>query len=325
MCLFGIETSLSSVLRAEGSQVLLSSFGVYPAIEQSTNLLISWILVGHGEKSYEDCGSVVGTKACPNHKKDYVLLHKRCFRPECPVCFPAWVSREAESSSERLKGVSGVYGNLGGCKHFIVSPPQDLALKMLGRVDDYRALKSMCIDLLELKRLPKWWFMDCDYRDLVGFHGCIVFHPFRQDGLIWYLSPHFHVVGYGRLPPGNVFYEWSGGWVYKNAGYRKTIFGSISYELSHAGLGFVEGKRLFHCLTWFGKFSYNKAVIEEEVKEVVYEDCKVCGEHLHKYVPAEFGSDYYVDGVWDYKNFNSWVDCGFYAKDVVRRVYRLKS
>lgn len=286
------------------SQTLL----VYPAIEQSMGCLIDWLLVGKGEKTNDSCGSVVGVKACEHHKEDYRLLHYRCFRPDCPVCNSAWSNREGERASERLINGSKVYKGMGVCKHIVLSPPQDYAIGLLKTVVGYKSLRNKAVKLSK-----KYGFRG----------GCMIFHPFRREGLVWCLSPHFHLVGYGYFINSDVFYEETG-WVYKNKGKRKSIFGTVSYLLSHSGLGFVSGVRRFHSLTWFGVLSYNKIMVIEERVEEEHEKCVICDGLLHKYVPCFYGRDFYDDnGDWFHNDFRSWVDVGLYSHRRVVRKYAL--
>ena len=282
------------------------SLTVYPALEQSTDSLVVWKLP-KWDAAGGLCGSVDGVKACNHHKEDYVFLYHRCFKPECPVCYKAWVNREAERVVERLKSAEKLYnGRLGVIKHFVVSPPQEWAVKLMNDKDGFKVLKAKCIKLLKKSGL---------------FGGCVIFHSHRKDGLVWFYSPHFHIVGYGCLINSDIFYEKSGGWIYKNKGVRKSVFGTVSYLLTHCGLGYnSDGVRVFHCVVWFGCLSYNKIVIESETKVLVPELCSKCKEPLHRFVSCYYGGS----DVDTYKDFDSWEDMGIYVHIKRVRRYRLR-
>lgn len=142
------------------------------------------------------------------------------------------------------------------------------------------------------------------------FGGLSIFHPFREacvmcgghkdlvtkrcsvcgfERFIWYFSPHFHVVGFARYNKkygyvdGNkarsIFYDGLGrnhrgkGWIVDNKGLRKTVSGTIMYQLSHCG---VKGK--LRVVTWFGGLTYSKfKVLKLPRLDVV---CPYCGKEL---------------------------------------------
>lgn len=65
----------------------------------------------------------------------------------------------------------------------------------------------------------------------------------------WYFSPHFHFIGYGWIQRTEEGYS-EHGWIVKNLKTRKSVFATLRYLLSHAGVS------KFHTTTWFGKLSY---------------------------------------------------------------------
>jgi len=104
----------------------------------------------------------------------------------------------------------------------------------------------------------------------------LIYHPKRQnkyDGS-WYYSPHFHVIGYGWIVDVRQNYICSG-YVVKNIGVRKTVEGTIFYQLSHCG---IDGKH--HAVTWFGCLGYGKLHVKYVEKEISV--CPICGERLHR-------------------------------------------
>jgi len=80
------------------------------------------------------------------------------------------------------------------------------------------------------------------------------------------------VVGFGWVEETAEEYEASG-YVVKNLGIRKTVGGTVLYQLSHAGVHMK-----YHVMTWFGACSYNKLRIVQEDREE--NRCPTCGARL---------------------------------------------
>lgn len=137
-------------------------------------------------------------------------------------------------------------------------------------------------------------------RGVVG--GFLIFHGFRYDRFRhWYWSVHFHVVGFilGGYPcrscqkqycSGCASFEGRNlresekdGFVFKVLGERKTVFGTLWYQLNHATID--ASKRRFHVATWFGICSYRKLKVTVEKKKDL---CPLCQHELHRH--TYFGS-----------------------------------
>jgi len=310
MCLFGINISHDANP--------ITSFSVYPAIEQSKNVqtslnptvsvFVSWKLP-KWDVARDGCGDVSGVKACPEGHGKPDMLHNRCFRPECPVCYKAWSNREGNHVIERLEAGEVLYHRVGKklyrVRHIAFSPPQDMALKSMASVDGFKGLRSEAVKVMKKA-------------GVLG--GCIIFHSHRKhfvEGVpVWYYSPHFHVLGYGYLVSADKFYE-DTGWVYKNKGVRNTVGGTVSYLLTHAGLGYVGDKRVFHCVTWFGIMGYSRMVIKSDTRRVVYEKCPVCDAELHQYDVGYCEKS-------DYSDRDKWQDMGYYVHVVRVRTFMLR-
>ncbi|GAI13172.1 unnamed protein product, partial [marine sediment metagenome] len=179
--------------------------------------------------------------------------------------------RLAGKAENRISQVRG----LGPAKHIMISLPQE----DFGLVStDYPGLRRKVYKIL--KR--------------VGTRGgCLIFHPFRRRcprcGSIpemghkicsfcgnywfeWYFSPHFHVVGFGWIEgTGQEFLR--SGYVVKNIGRRRSVGGTVLYQLSHAGVHLD-----YHVVTWFGVCSYNKLRVVQEDREG--NTCPTCGARL---------------------------------------------
>jgi len=290
-----------------------------------------WNLVGHGNKYADCGSVLArGCDASQDHPegKDFVRLFKRnCKRKACPVCYESWASAEAERSLIRL--VAFKYGfryvdrliskvthdtwklprrffherlqielevALKKCRekviHVIVSPPPNSDFS----VYSFPKLRRKAYSVL--KR--------------VGFKGgSMGFHPFRlrcrkcghiiddylhvcssceSTSFEWYPSPHFHTVGFGWIKGSDVEYKRSG-WIVRNLGVRKSVFWTIQYILSHAGVfndpnpcEILHEKKKFHVVTWFGELAYSKLRVPKIGS--FPERCPYCARFLK---PFKFG------------------------------------
>ncbi|GAH91430.1 unnamed protein product [marine sediment metagenome] len=216
-----------------------------------------------------DCGEYF-TIGCLAH--GYIEKHvKTCMRADCPVCRQKWAGRLAGRAENRISQVTG----LGPPKHVVVSLPQaDFGLVL----DDFPGLRRKVYKIA--KR--------------VGVRGALaIFHPARRRcpncGTVpemghktclfcgnywfeWYFSPHFHLVGFGWIKgTGEEFLR--SGYVVRNVGRRRSVGGTVLYQLSHAGVHLK-----FHTITWFGALSYNKLRVEPEPREE--NTCPTCGARL---------------------------------------------
>jgi hypothetical protein len=224
-------------------------------------------LVGSGE-AYGNCGSffTVGCLNVDAHQgmnldgvdmegKAYIERHKQsCHRPLCPTCWPDWDNREKDKAATRLKAFV-LKGRSLKPIHLIVSVPEaDYGLSVPEmREKVYRALKRVhCLG------------------------GMMIYHSKRErksDGS-WYFSPHFHIVGYGWIQDVRKNYLESG-YIVKNVGIRKTVEGTIFYQLSHCG---ISAKH--HAVSWFGALSYGKLHVRYDEKEDPM--CPICHERLRR-------------------------------------------
>jgi len=256
--------------------------GILPLAKSTSAIKYAWELPGHGH-SYFDCGKLL-IFGCLNveehnqeglfesmHGKAYVQMKKRtCARAECPICYEKWAGKEAEKIAWRLDAWSK-----GKVIHVIASPKKawsSMSYEKL-RVECYRILRKSGI---------------------IG--GSVIFHPFREKKKtkVWYLSPHFHVLGYGWVVKTKEGYS-EHGWVVKNVGLRKTVSGTALYQLSHCGV-----HKNYHAVTWFGHLSYNKLKVVPRPKPEK-EKCPMCGEvlrPLYYFGPVELPTEegfYWLD------------------------------
>jgi hypothetical protein len=231
-----------------------------------SGFLADFPLTGSGE-AYASCGSyfTIGCLNVDGHKgmnldgvsmegKAVLQRVKRsCHRPLCPTCWEDWANREVTKSRGRLDAFV-LKGRSLKPIHITVSVPRsdwNLDLNVM-RKKVYRVL-----------------------RDVHCLGGLLIYHPKRQTELkSWYFSPHFHIIGYGWILDVRANYYRSG-YVVKNIGIRKTVEGTIFYQLSHCGISPDH-----HTVTWFGALSYGKL-------HVVYEEedplcCPLCGQKLKR-------------------------------------------
>jgi hypothetical protein len=225
-------------------------------------------LTGSGE-SYGNCGSyfTVGCLNVEEHVgmnldgvdmdgKVYLERHKRsCHRPLCPICWEDWANREKDKAAERLHAFVLKGRNLKPI-HITVSVPHvdyGLSLQKM-REKSYAALKRVhCIG------------------------GMMIYHSKRKrlDGSK-YFSPHFHIIGYGWITDVHQNFNESG-YVVKNLRVRKTVEGTIFYQLSHCGIS-----EKHHTVTWFGALSYAKLHVKYHESEDP--TCPLCHERLRTLV-----------------------------------------
>lgn len=227
-------------------------------------------LVGSGQR-YDDCGTfyTVGCLNVDEHEgmnldgvnmegKAYIERRKKsCHRSVCPTCWEDWANREVKNAVPRLFAF-GIKGRDLKPIHLTVS---------VSRVDYGLSLRKMREKTIKvLKRVH-----------CLG--GMIIYHPKRKDRNVGlrYFSPHFHVLGYGWIVDVRHNYVESG-YIVKNLGIRKTIEGTIWYQLSHAG---VDANH--HTVTWFGLLSYNKLKLKRDLEKEVKE-CPLCHNRLQKLI-----------------------------------------
>lgn len=305
-------------------------------------------LIGHGKQTSERCGTfrkVFGCSRVELHNK--VIFDKKgrlidcrgkgyfkpvfnsCNKPSCPVCYErGWAVRAAKNGEFILKEASKHYGKP---EHIIVGVPSK-----------YWGLSEKAIRKIVRKALR--------VRGVIG--GGLIFHGFRYNNPEearakgqpqgWYWSPHYHVVGfilggYGKCRhcPYAKCKKGCGGFVDRNyrqneidgiylkvKGKRKSLFGTLWYQLHHATIR-TDRKRA-NVMTWFGICSYRKLKIDKELRKEWNREhgakCPICGSDLvqHEYLGHDAqiiswfrkrrGARESVKGVLD--NVSDWLERG---------------
>jgi len=250
--------------------------------------------------------------------KDFIRLFRRsCRRSACSVCYESWASAGAERGLIRISAfVSGfdhvdhlinevksatwrlprryfherlqidLEGVLKRSKrkfiHVVFSPPQD---------SDFSSPEAY-------RRLRKKAYVVAKRSGLHG--GCMVFHPFRlrcsrckssipdhkrvcpscgSAVFEWFRSPHFHVIGWGWIVNTKKIFP-AIGWIVVNLKVRKSVYHTLKYLLSHAGV--IKG---FHTTTWFGDLAYRK--FKSPCVGAFAERCPYCARFLKPLAPVE--------------------------------------
>jgi hypothetical protein len=238
------------------------------------------------KKPYLTCGEFFRIEQCPDYGQATInglkhtsrVVKNHCDRAGCMTCSGEWARREATRCADRLhNGATAYYRHhhkLGFARHWAISPPQEWAKQLIKEkgMDGIFQIRRKATELAKRAGV---------------FGGVVVAHPWRQDkqNKTWYLSPHIHIVGYGVMMHSDEFFKMSGGWIYNYKGVRKSIFKTISYLLSHAG---ISSDR--HTLTYFGGFAYNK--LKKNIKTIKKESakCLTCGKNLIAYGLDEKGN-----------------------------------
>lgn len=219
----------------------------------------SWDLPGRNEPHHwcaswysKGCLEVEKHSHHPQAKgKGFLKRRQRfCYRASCERCQLKWMYREANTAAKKLEKYEKKMRKKA--KHIVVRVPwweQSRPIKELRR-KAYSILK-------ELKS--------------VG--GLLIPHPYKTEksSKMLYPSLHFHGIGFGWLEGSSELYN-KNGWQVFSLGPRDSIFATVVYQLSHAGIR--KGRQT---LTWFGNLSYyaySKLNIEKEPK--IEELCPAC-------------------------------------------------
>lgn len=199
------------------------------------------------------------TKQHPNGQHYAEHEQKTCKTAHCPLCFESWINRQANRTTKRLakftKNMKYPF------RHIVLSPSQERA-------------KQMGID-----ELKKWLVFALK---VANIKTCAVFfHPFRfhdKEKIQPYVSPHFHLLVYGKITNTTEFYNKTrdkdgNSWLIKNKGDLKRdvdVFNCVRYLLSHAGV-----RKRTQVVRYLGDVSYRKLKVEKEPQNHVCPHCEL--------------------------------------------------
>jgi len=204
---------------------------------------------------------------CKASSVDVIEFYKMsCGRLSCPTCYEKACGKLALKIEHRFNSFK-LKGRVLKAIHVVVSPPED----------------ALYFGFSKFRKAAYDMAMRC------GVHGgCIIFHPFRRYNendlkedvaqgaswkeapASWYLSPHFHIIGYGWVKHTKEMYE-ATGWIVRNLGVRESVRSTALYQLSHCGVN-----KGFHSVVWFGSLSYSrlKGVMRLPAEK---HECSSCG------------------------------------------------
>jgi hypothetical protein len=248
-----------------------------PTIEKSMRSP-DWNLPGEGE-AYASCGAW-NYEGCLNKEEHPCGLDGRpagqvfvrkfkqsCNRRDCPKCYEGWAWLEAEKAAYRLKAYKSGYA-----KHIVLSCPKNTPIDC-----DYKVLRKTAYKIARKAGIKG---------------GLMIYHPYRFKPERW--SPHFHIVGYGLIKGAATIFK-DTGWLVRNLGIRKTLAGTVKYQLSHCGV-----HKSFHAITWWGELSYNKMKIPK-MPDKPKPTCPLCGavrvplQYLGDRPPPDKAGEYWLD------------------------------
>ena len=181
------------------------------------------------------------TRQHPDNKHYAEHTLKSCKTASCPKCFPDWVNRQSNRSTQRC--MKFLENKQYKFRHIVLSPPPN--------AKDY-----------SYKFLKKW--LDKILKEANIKTTSIVFHPFRfydNEKIQPYVSPHFHLIEYGHVTNTTKLYNKTK-WLIKNKGNLEReidIFNCVRYQLSHAGI-----RKGNQTIRYLGDISYRKLKIEKK-------------------------------------------------------------
>lgn len=261
-------------------------------------------LIGHGVFK-DDCGSYrsrrMGCLDVEAHNSvldssvhGHVYIRRAyvntCFRADCPICYPKWVSRATRRAVHRLQHFS-LHVNYKNPIHVILSPP----FEVLKKHSSFGGLRRKCVEIAKSYGIQGGSLvfhsksrrcLSCGSNMLPRKNRC---HKCGSFGWKWVFNPHFHCIGFGWLVDWNkggkdLYSKY--GWVVKNLKVRKTIAGTVWYELSHCA--YLGSRKTI--VLWFGDMNYKnfKCPPIPEKKDV----CAICGQELQAVVLTAKFSDF---------------------------------
>lgn len=316
----------------------------YPALRTNGIHDVDFIIPGTGKVTDESrCGSWAKSYACSSDAAHFLKSVKHsCDNPTCPICFGSWLNKAAKRISERVRGyieaANGGQVDLEGLalagwhkentrylNHYILSPREgdihpDMpynAIKQRGRDMAARIGITGAVQVFHPYRIRK----DIQKALVRVCHGAAHMNEEEKEKKFWALvredvlhlggwyeyvtwSPHFHYIGFGRLPDRKTPEEKAdvehilAGWVVKWVRHVETertftgqqiedpVAALAAYLLSHSG--YQMGKKIPSWLGVLGPNQLRKKGEPDRLSHAVV--CPVCG------APVVMGEELY--GAW---------------------------
>ncbi len=228
---------------------------------------------------------------------------KTCKTSHCPECHVSWINRQANRSTRRL--MKFTENRNFNFRHIVLSPPKEKASRM-----SYEELKKWLNYAMKVANIKT-----C----------AVVFHPFRfldKEKIQPYVSPHFHLMVYGKITNTTEFYNKTR-WIIKNKGDLERdvdIFNCVRYMLSHAGV-----KKGTHAVRYLGDVSYRKLKVEKEPQN---HHCPYCYQPLTIFFIRDSKKSHkppidYV-GLWEKDNYSPYLPNEDSTKEKGVPFYELK-
>ena len=233
----------------------------------------------HGRPVAKNQTSLDGKKA--SSKDTIKAVRMSCNMLGCPICYEKASTRAGKRVEHRLKQFKWRNRKSTKYYHWTVSPPAPVWLG------------------LTVKQLKKKAISIAKKFGVRG--GSVIFHHLRRVGeadededfnagsdwktapALWYLSPHFHFVGVGFTSKKKVIeINKKTGWVCINHLERRSIAGTVFYQLTHAFIPRGRG----HAVSWFGVCSYNKFKTRP-IPPPETSVCSICKEEMVKVRPVD--------------------------------------
>ena len=216
---------------------------------------VHWTLPGQdrSKKKTSGCGVFrsasgdVAVTACTQNRTDYIrAISPHCWSMSCSNCMNSTSLRTAVNCESKILAPVDIRmrktGQKDKMKHWALSPPQSWMRSVLQRADTFQSVYKNMMQIAELYGVRG---------------GTMLFHPWRlnEDGTQWVVSPHFHVVGYGRwdnlrmrkdlVDLDSQYGIWNDdgkteSWIVENIHPEeemKSVRHTVGYVLTHVGLG----------------------------------------------------------------------------------------
>lgn len=204
---------------------------------------ISWCMPATDHKRPKDrrCGFIPAERgsgyvhtSCPDDYVHHIRGKRRhCWSLRCPVCANDTALKRGIKVEQQLllwRGLAVKDGLLpGDVGHWVISPPQDFIKSAMQTYEDYDSVCKYITETLQ---------------NLGVLAGALFFHPWRQQDEEWKVSPHFHMISYGRINTSRFRFE-NPGWVLTKIHSRekiRSIRHTAAYILTHTGQGLCEKK-----------------------------------------------------------------------------------